>query len=276
MTRTDCQNVRREIDEAATGEQLTLLVREHLSSCAACAKFANEHRQIRDMVASLEGIKAPADFDFRLRARLAESRAARRGLLSGNRFMGGFGIRSVAFATLVLLLGFAVVLINVRSRSNQSGPVAANGPAPQTGSKAAQTNQKEQREVLPTVGAEVAVKSPTSDTNSSELSGGATSRNKIKRGGTSMSQYAVARNARNQRVKATDLSATAARVWRPTETVLGSSVFPLGTSYQSLKVSVDDGRGSSRTISLPSVSFGSSRVLARNPAPVTATMRDSW
>lgn len=275
MSRTDCQNVRREIDEAVTGEQLTRPVREHLSSCAACAKSANEDRQIRDMVASLEPIKAPADFDFRLRARLSESRSARRGLLSGNRFMGGFGIRSVAFAALVLLLGFAVVLINVRSRSNESGPVAANGPASKTGSQTAQQNQKPGEEASPTH-AEVAVNSPTNHTSSTDLPGSATAGNPSKRGGSSLSPYAVARNARNERVKATDLSATPARVLRPTETALGSSVFPLGTSYQSLKVSVDDGRGSSRTISLPTVSFGSSRVLARNPAPVMATARDSW
>src|SRR6185503_3342234 len=82
--------------------------------------------------------------------------------------------------------------------------------------------------------------------------------------------------ARNGRIKATDLSVTAAPVFRPGETVMGSSVFPLGTSYQSLKVSVDDGRGSKRTISLPTVSFGSSRALAQNPAPIMASTRDSW
>ncbi len=273
MSRTDCQNVRREVEETGIGEQLTITVREHLSSCTACAKFDDEHRQIRDMVASLEPIKAPADFDFRLRARLAESRAAWRGLLSGNRFMGGFGIRSAAFAALVLLLGFAVVLMNVRSRRNESGPVAATGPATQAGSQTAQTNQEDQRKEAPSSHTEVAVSSPTNDTNLTELPGSTMARNPSKHSGSSMSRYAVARNGR---VKATDLSATPARVLRPMETALGSSVFPLGTSYQSLKVSVDDGRGSSRTISLPTVSFGSSRVLARNPAPVTATMRDSW
>jgi hypothetical protein len=262
MSRTDCQNVCREIEEAVTGEQLTRSVREHLSRCAACAKFSNEQRQIREMVASLEPIEAPADFDFRLRARLAESRSSRLGLFSGNRFMGGFGIRSVAFAALVLLLGFAVVLMNVRSRGNESRPVAANGPSTQAGSQTSHQNQNELREEAPSARTEIAVNSPTNDTS--------------QRNGSSILPHAVARNARNARVKATDLSATPAQVLRPTETALGSSVFPLGASYQSLKVSVDDGRGSSRTISLPTVSFGSSRVLARNPAPLMATVRDSW
>jgi len=80
----------------------------------------------------------------------------------------------------------------------------------------------------------------------------------------------------NQRLKTRDLSSTAATVLRPTDAMAenGSSVFPIGASYQSLKVSLDDGRGSSRTISLPSVSFGSQRVLAQ--APLLASARSAW
>jgi hypothetical protein len=270
MSKTDCRNVRREIEETATGELLTAPAREHLSNCATCTMFGNEEQKLRNMVASLGTIEAPADFDFKLRARLATSGSFRRNLLSGN----GFDMRSVAFAVLILLFGFGLILMNVRSRSNESAPAAeANGPASQTSSQTARINKNAQREEALAARTEVAGTSPTNEPIPTGVQSPPIGRKATRRNGSSSSQYAVARNGR---VKATDLSSTPALVLRPTETALGSSVFPLGTSYQSLKVSVDDGRGSSRTISLPTVSFGSSRALARNPAPVIASMRNSW
>ncbi len=264
MNKTDCRNVRREIEEAVTGELLTTPVRKHLSRCASCATFGDEQQKLKNMVASLGTVEAPADFDFKLRARLAASGSARRDLLSGN----GFGIRSVAFATFVLLLGFAVIMMNVRSRSTESAPAAqAKGPASESNSQTAQLNENKPSE------AARAGTSPTSPSNPTDVQTSPSGRQVTKGNASSLSQYTVARNGR---VRATDLSATPAPVLRPTQTAMGSSVFPLGTSYQSLKVSVDDGRGSSRTISLPTVSFGSSRVLARNPTPVNAALRDSW
>ncbi|MGI8836373.1 MAG: hypothetical protein ACR2H4_07010 [Pyrinomonadaceae bacterium] len=269
MSKTDCRNVRREIEDMATGELLSAPARAHLSDCSMCATFGNEHDKLKEMVASLGTIEAPADFDFRLRARLATSRASRRNLWSG----GGFGIRSVAFASLILLLGFIVVLVNLRSRNNELARVGeTNQPASVTSSEVpAQVNKNNQDEQLPKAHTQVAVAPAVDDSPSVDVQ--SSSRNVSKRSVRSILQYATARNGR---VKATDLSATAAPLLRPTETALGSSVFPLGTSYQSLKVSVDDGRGSPRTISLPRVSFGSSRVLARDPAPLVASMRDSW
>lgn len=268
MSKTDCRIVRREIEDTATGELLSAPARAHLSDCSICATFGNEQDKLKEMVASLGTIEAPADFDFRLRARLATSGASRRDLWSG----GGFGIRSVAFASLALLLGFIVVLVSLRSRNNESAFVGeTNQPASATSELTAQINKNDQDEQSPKAQIEVAV-APTAD-DSPSVDVQSSPRNVSRRSGRSLSQYAIARNGR---IKATDLSATAAPLLRPTEAALGSSVFPLGTSYQPLKVSVDDGRGSPRTISLPRVSFGSSRVLARDPAPLVASMRDSW
>ncbi|MEP6718257.1 MAG: hypothetical protein ABJB21_03895 [bacterium] len=269
MSKTDCRSVRCEIEDTASGELLSAPARAHLSDCATCVTFGNEQDKLKEMVASLGTIEAPADFDFRLRSRLATSRAPRRDLWSG----GGFGMRSVAFASLILLLGFIVSLVSVRSRNNQVASVGeTNQPASTTSTEAAaQINKNGQDEQSPKAHMEVAIASPANDSPSAD--GQSSPRTFSKRSGSSMPQYAT---ARNERVKSTDLSATAAPLLRPTETALGSSVFPLGTSSQSLKVSVDDGRGSPRTISLPRVSFGSARVLARDPAPLMASLRDSW
>ncbi|HBB86032.1 MAG TPA: hypothetical protein DC047_00275 [Blastocatellia bacterium] len=262
MKRIDCSSTRREIEEAASGELLAAPARDHLRNCDACATFSKEQQQLKEMAASLSGVEAPADFDFKLRARLAASHSARREV-SGN----GFGMRSIAFATLLLLFGFVVLFMNMRSRSGESTPVA-QAPASETGLHSAQIGKNGPTKSIPGASTEVAAITPSKD---ADIQVSSRAGQLIKRVGTSRPQFV----ARNGRMKATDLSATAAPVFRP-ETEMGSSVFPLGTSNQSLKVSVDDGRGSSRTISLPTVSFGSSRVLARNPAPVNVSARDSW
>jgi hypothetical protein len=261
MNRIDCSNVRREIEEAASGEILASPARDHLRNCSACATFDKEQRQLKEMIASLAGVEAPADFDFKLRARLAASGSSRRGAFSGN----GFGTRSIAFASLILLFGLVVVVMNMRSRNGDSAPVA-QAPAPAPSDQAAQPKQIDKN----------------AQTESPGVVASATSKDAVPQVVQGRSASAIKRSAsapqfvaRNGRVKATDLGATAAPVFRP-ETEWGSFMFPLGTSSQSLKVSVDDGRGSSRTISLPTVSFGSSRVLARNPAPVMVSTRDSW
>jgi hypothetical protein len=266
MNRIDCSHVRREIEEAANDEILAAPARDHLKNCAACSNFGKEQQQLKEMVGSLGGVEAPADFDFKLRARLAASHSSGSGV-SGN----GFGLRSIAFVTLLLLFGFAVVVMNMRSRTTESGPVA-QAPAPETRNPSgAQISKNGPAEEKPSAPSDVAATVPVKDAVPTGVQEGSRAATPGKRGGSSAPQFI----ARNGRVKATDLSATAAPVFR-SETAMGSAVFPLGTPYQSLKVSVDDGRGSSRTISLPTVSFGSSRVLARNPAPTMISTRDSW
>jgi hypothetical protein len=266
MKRIDCSNVRREIEEAASGEVLAAPARDHLRNCDACTTFGTEQQQLKEMVASLGGVEAPADFDFKLRARLAASRSSRRDVFSGN----GFGMRSIAFATVILLLGLVLVVMNMRSRTNELVPVAI-APASHTGDQVAEINKNGQAEPTPGASSDVAAIAPVNNAVPTDVQASRRTASLIKRSSGSAPQFI----ARNGRVKATDLSTTAAPVLRP-ETEMGASVFPLGTSYQSLKVSVDDGRGSSRTISLPTVSFGSSRVLARNPAPVMVSTRDAW
>ena len=61
---------------------------------------------------------------------------------------------------------------------------------------------------------------------------------------------------------AIDFSSERANVIGNTHPALNNeAVFPIDASLQSLKVSLYDGRGNARTISFPTVSFGSQRVL---------------
>jgi hypothetical protein len=65
-----------------------------------------------------------------------------------------------------------------------------------------------------------------------------------------------------QPITAVDFSNERANVVSNTRTAADTAtIFPIETSLQSLKVSLDDGRGNARTISFPTVSFGQQRVL---------------
>ena len=55
-----------------------------------------------------------------------------------------------------------------------------------------------------------------------------------------------------------------------------SPVFPIGATYQSLKLSLDDSTGMSRTIFLPRISFGSQRVAAGGPQTGTISAKGIW
>jgi hypothetical protein len=64
-----------------------------------------------------------------------------------------------------------------------------------------------------------------------------------------------------RRLVAEDFSSQRAEVISGQEAVSGFEAIPLDASLQSFKVSLDDGRGNARTISVPTISFGSQRML---------------
>lgn len=68
----NCQACRVAIEEtsAALGD-LSTKARLHVKACSACQSFFDEQVRLQHLIGDLERISAPADFDFRLRARLA-------------------------------------------------------------------------------------------------------------------------------------------------------------------------------------------------------------
>ena len=77
MNANDCRTVRREIDISELGQRLSEPLEGHVATCAACAQFRTERAQLRELVGSLKPVLAPADFDMRLRARIAREKDAR-------------------------------------------------------------------------------------------------------------------------------------------------------------------------------------------------------
>src|SRR5215510_12652871 len=71
MRINNCEVIRQELDELMLGETCSAAVLEHLRECGACREFNEKQTRLRQIVGSLGTVSAPPDFDFRLRARLA-------------------------------------------------------------------------------------------------------------------------------------------------------------------------------------------------------------
>jgi hypothetical protein len=263
----NCKSVRREIEEVASDHLLSSSVNDHIENCLECRTFSKDRLKLREMLSNLGAVTAPDDFDFRLRARLAnEKRGGAHPFAMRNL---SFGFRSAAFATILLLIGSAFLFVRFSKPSDSSLSAKATKPSSTTTDKPAIEQPVAQGGPgLQTDGPSTGM-TPVNPVSLSNL------RVAKRHGGL---RNEVASLGENPRLKTRDLSSTAAPVFRSTDAMAanGSSVFPIGASYQSLKVSLDDGRGSSRTISLPSVTFGSQRVLAQSPSPLLASARSAW
>lgn len=236
MKHKDCNQIRLEIDEAELGATLSGVALQHLQGCAECQEFQNKQTKLRKIVGSLETVNAPADFDFRLRARLASGESPSR-----YQFLSYFSVRSPGFAVAVLILlvlgSFAFLRQLVpREQIADKQPTSTEQP------------------VSPANEPEVTLKNIEQDEPKPEPTRAQTVAGNSRRPGS------TATGPKRAPV-AVDFSSNSAPVIRNSQSVAGMTTFPLDVSQESFTVSIDDGRGTSRTISLPSVSFGSRRVL---------------
>ena len=266
MRNMNCRNIRREIEEAGSAGFLSAAALSHLEVCAACQTLSSQQTNLQGILSSLGTVEAPGDFDFRLRARLArEKRMGAVSLPFGNL---SFGLRSTAVAAILLLIGSAVLFVALKSNPNT--PVAG-------GSKVAPNP------VMPEQagGSATSLKGPGSTDVAKGNEPKPVEQNQLhvprapKEIGT---RREVASNRSGHRFGTRDIGQTGAQVLTRDQLAgtYPTAAFPINASYQSLKVSVDDSRGTSRTISLPSVSFGSQKTLSQSASPLLASARDTW
>jgi len=255
MKAQDCNAIRREIEETDLGHQLSMLAASHVRACNACQKFYQTDMRLRQLIGSLALVEAPADFDFRLRARLAQER--RSSAIHFSFAPKSLAIPSVAVAALLLLAGSVFVLRSFKSSTSAPSTVA----------------QGSQGTTFTVVKSTPAIPSPSPVESSVIVASDKQNRNKP------APKLAVKRNvvalAGSSRTTKKDSSSTAATVVRRAEPSSGSQL-TINLPVQTLKVSVDDGSGNSRTISFPTVSFGSDRVLTRNGFTSQSTARTNW
>jgi hypothetical protein len=261
MRNMNCENIRREIEEAGSADFLSAAVVAHLKGCGPCEKVSREQSNLQKIISSLGRVEAPGNFDFRLRARLAREKGRQTRFFQLSSF--SFGLRSAAVTAMLLLLGSALLIVSLRTRPDN--PVVAGGnqiapPPADSGSKT-----PPQLAVAPKAIDSGAIKANL------RPAGPAPKR--------SESRMELASLRGGKRFGTRDLSSTPAAVLKrypQLAETYPTAAFPINASNQSLKVSMDDGSGVSRTISLPTVSFGSQRALSQSTSPLMASARGSW
>jgi anti-sigma-K factor RskA len=257
MNKTNCKTIRRELDEMNLGEESSPSVMLHLQQCVECQEFHQSRTKLRQLVGSLETVEAPADFDFRLRARLAGEKA---GSTHGGVFANwSLGFRALAAAGIILMVG-VVLFVSQRSKQPSVAKVQVEEPA-----------RTEAVAPKPTEGTARVTTEPI--TQKTTLTSSAAQKQKA-----SVDTTLAAIRGKRQ-MATTDFSSVPATVLRREGSVarVGSTtVFPIGAANQSLRVSLDDGSGNWRTISLPTVSFGSQRVVASGSVSNQLAAKGVW
>lgn len=232
MRKNNCELIRRELDELMPGEASSNAATGHLRECVSCRQFHQEQTKLREIVGSLGTVEAPADFDFRLRARLANEP-------HGASHIWPFARWGLAVAAMVLV--FATGAVVVRNVLNEPANVDEVARQPEPLKPAVTADQQ-----------------PAITTNVPAPTGAAVNDEEppiIRKSRRPQIEY------KKRTVSSIDFSNERAEVIGVVERAGVSAAFPIDASLQPFKVSLDDGRGNAKTISVPTISFGSQQIV---------------
>lgn len=242
----DCKAYREEIEETAGAECLSLEARSHVGACPSCVEFGRERDALRHLVGGLGKVEAPADFEFRLRARMKASRGG-----GTYNFLGLRLAPRLAWAAAACFLVVSATLYILQERRSASvsqqtsHSVESGNGAPDVvgGNRPAESESAIRKEVkVDTPTQTVAVKSVgvnnrrVSSRHLSRMVSRNESRREAPSGGSS------------------EFSVTGAKVLR--------LKIPPGTSPESLRFVVRDEHGNTRPVPVRAVSFGSQKLVA--------------
>jgi hypothetical protein len=260
MRSINCQNIRSEIESAGSADYLSSAAMAHIDGCAACETLSRQQNRLHSILANLGTVEAPGDFDFKLRARLAAEKGAHSGSFSFLNF--SFGARAAA-AMIFLVIGAGIVFLNLKPDGNQ----LAAGDKPNAPQSVFSINE--------------IVAEANGTVNDDSRSAAVTAPDQIKSVPVTPRQFVASRGGNRRNTNSggsVDSDGRGAQVINANQLAetYPSAPFPINASGKRLKVSVADGRGAARTISLPGVSVGSESGLSQNPTPLMASARGAW
>lgn len=257
-----CKAYRIEIEELERGGELGRGARAHVEACGACRHFFRERAALRSLVADIGKVSAPADFEFRLRARMRENGGAGR---------GGFVRRLLtpaAATALTACLAVALTALVYFRQPSQTSEQArrqtqtATSPAGETPSAARSTASKEDDDGEADSKRESDVQLVKADagtvkdvTAKNASSRGAKSEVSPRKGGGVGKADFASRGAGVVTRSGAD-SLDVARLDAPIPVQVPSS-------KQSMRVVLRDENGASRTVSMRPVSFGAQELVGR-------------
>lgn len=254
MNTNDCRTVRREIDTSELGQRLSEPHEMHVRACAACAQFRAERAQLRELVGSLKPVAAPADFDMRLRARIARDKDAR----ARQPFIFRFAMTTpaIAVAALIVVTIASVVWVNQKNQTPSTQTATVNQGKDKSGSTAGPSANPNNTVNQSNEGV-VATRQPQNPKRPTQ-----SERNLVK-------SLPASANAASQ---VSEFNTTAAQSIRQTRDSAGE--VSLTAPSKPMVVSVQDANGATHKILLPPISFGSQRL--DNRTPVSMANRRDW
>jgi hypothetical protein len=245
----DCKTFREEIEET-TGE-LSDSADAHVSTCDACSVLRRERLGLRSLVGGLGRVEAPADFEFRLRARMAATR-------NGGRKHSFFLFRlTPRIAFVAAALCFVAVSASLYLRQERSPTVM----------KQANTNEVAETSHDGSGGVDavhaVATRQNASEVVSQNSDGATASNNRVANKGrvssrpsqrTKLARVVITDDFQNN---SSDFSSGSAKV-------IAKQMKPirLRTSPDTLRFVVRDENGATRPVPMRAVSFGSQELVA--------------
>jgi hypothetical protein len=247
-----CRDVRQEIDQSELRESLSAGSEAHVGACAACATFRDERLRLRELVGGLQPVAAPADFEMRLRARIARERD-----LPRQPFIFRFVMSTPAIvvaAVLVIAVG-AIVFLSQMNRSQDSTLAKDKGnESVKSTPKPIEVAKDQNPEPGPSnpAGSDAANKpkqSPMIAKNKPKSNFPAT-------GGSQVEDFGV-------------------RAAQPVRMIDRAGEVSLTAPLNPMVVTMYDERGGTRKIQLPPISFGSQR-LTNNRSQVSMTNTKDW
>ena len=255
MNANECRGVRREIDQSELGQRLSESSESHVIGCAGCAAFRAERTRLRELVASLEPVTAPADFDLRLRARIAREQIQSSGQPSIFRLF--MSTPAIAVAGLIVMVVGGMVWMNQRA-GQRPATTASNQPAASSPATPAGPIKQAEAQVKQTAPAETP---KGSDLSSEDRKlAGASQKNSPK--SSSIANAPPSSDFSASRAPSFSMSDRAGEV-------------SLAAPVKPMVVTVYDEKGGSRKILLPPVSFGAQR-LTDKTTPVSMTNTRDW
>lgn len=131
----NCQTIRETIDTASRRAGYGETVHTHLGGCSDCRRHADETSSLLALLNAQPRVEAPADFDFRLRARIARAQSEPQvaaGLLERFRAKSfSLGRAATAMAAItVALTASTIYLTNPNEVATPSGPMIAENKTP--------------------------------------------------------------------------------------------------------------------------------------------------
>jgi hypothetical protein len=263
---SECKVYRREIEEATDGGRVSPGVRAHASGCRACGDELGERERLRALVGGLGKVEAPADFEFRLRARMAAAKGdGGRGRFAGTRWLYGFA--PVAVAACFVIVSATLYLRQATRTNPAEAPAVASAPVgvvetPQAPSSIRQDDPDKSNDS----GEKVVEKSQVVVNAPAHAPSHKTRVRAVQAGEVASKGEPRERVLRNTVIN----SVESARVIRP---------IAVKASAEPLRIIMRDERGAGHIVPMRSVSFGSQNVLTREAAgrpPVAAEVGGVW